>query len=222
MAIFALLFISTRPRANGLMPVTPPSAIRVSLTRTLKDWHDLADIRYNEWIIVPTETVTTNGKLSPISRQAFQRATVDIYKSERPNAVTFLARRGDDVIGGGELSPSELENAIYYAYNATTASTPAPKVLYVTDVVTDRRYRRQGIAAMLMREMESHAAAVLRADYLVLNVAKDNDAAFAFYKRLGYETAASDEFLQVCNVARLLKNAGTQGQETLWKRISSR
>jgi ribosomal protein S18 acetylase RimI-like enzyme len=186
----------------------------VSTTKTIKDWRDLADIRYNEWI-APTET---KNELS-ISRQAFQRATIDIYQTERPNAVTFLVRQGDDehhvVIGAGELSPSELENALLYP---DTTTTTLVQVLYVTDVVTDRRYRRRGIAAMVMQEMEAHAATVLGANFLVLNVAKENDAAFAFYKKLGYEVA-SKEFLQVCNVDQLLQNAGTQGQETLSKRI---
>jgi ribosomal protein S18 acetylase RimI-like enzyme len=56
--------------------------IHIRTVETNEDWNALADIRFDEWIKKDGGTT---------SRQAFQLATRDIYKEERPNSLLLLA-----------------------------------------------------------------------------------------------------------------------------------
>lgn len=238
--ILAIWVISLPPPSavEGFSAISSPSpnaaVRRVQLVETEEqDWNALADIRYDEWIL------EDDGGNGGTSRQAFRAATRDIYKEERPRSLLFLAKQErpqqsghgthvqELVVGAAEMSPYEVEVA---------QSADAPfSALYVTDVVTDSKFRRQGIARMLMQQMEEHAAAAAvmtttttttvggevtgqSSRHLVLNVARDNDPAIRFYGSLGYHVP-SLEFLEHLNVQALEDAAGTQGQLLLEKKI---
>jgi ribosomal protein S18 acetylase RimI-like enzyme len=192
---FLLLFAAGKICAFSFSPTG--NAIQVHQVKTFADWYALADVRYNEWM-----------RDRGITRNSFRRATIEIYQEERPDAILFLAKKNEKVVGAAELSPIELQNAL----------SDNVQVLYVTDVVTDRNHRRQGIAATLMTVLESHAIRQ-GAKYLVLNVAPENAAALSFYRKLRYEQP-QPELSEILNVEKVLENAGTQGQLLLSKTIS--
>ena len=184
------------------------NTIRVKQVKSLADWYALADIRYNEWIQDESDTTPRNS---------FRQATVEIYQEERPDSILFLAKQGGGVVGAAEMSPLELQDAL----TTTTGHCDNNNIImYVTDVVTDQKYRRQGIAATLMHVLESYAIQ-LGIDHLVLNVAPDNYAALKFYQTLGYEEQLSPKLLKILNVEQVAENAGTQGQLLLSKTMIS-
>jgi ribosomal protein S18 acetylase RimI-like enzyme len=192
---FFLLFAAGEICAFSSSPTG--NAIQVDQVKTISDWYALADVRYNEWI-----------RDGGTTRNAFRRATMEIYQEERHDAILFLAKKKDEVaVGAAELSPIELQNTL----------RDNVQVLYVTDVVTERKCRRQGIAATLMSVLESHAIQQ-GAKYLVLNVATENAAALSFYRKLGYEQP-QPELSEILNVEQVAENAGTQGQLLLSKSI---
>jgi ribosomal protein S18 acetylase RimI-like enzyme len=226
---------------------TSSNAFSISTVTTLQDWYALADVRYDEWIMMDDDGVTTTT-----SRRAFRRATVDIYKEERPHATLFLAKHAHDgtVMGAAELSPHELEDCCScrssIAVQNHISSSSSRTILYVTDVVTNRQYRRQGVAATLMQALELHAREQQQEQlhhqqhqeaakiYLVLHVAPDNSAALQFYQTLGYKKVQdpssndgddndgddNNSLLTILNVTQLAENSGTQGQLLLSKTIS--
>lgn len=199
-----LLFIA-HP-ADGFSLSTLGSNVQVTQVTTPGDWLSLADVRYDEWI------KSGNGLGLPVSRDAFRYATIDIYHEERPEAMPFLAKKKNIVVGAAELSPVELEHVL--------STDSDGMVLYVTDVVTDRNHRRQGIAATLMNEMEAHAVQQHGAKYLVLNVAPDNVAAQLFYRKLGYTAQLPLQLSLILNVEQLAENTGTKGHLLMSKQIT--
>jgi ribosomal protein S18 acetylase RimI-like enzyme len=215
--------------SNDVTPV-----VQVTRVQTREEWHALADLRFNEWI----DDGTT-------SREAFRRATLEIYQHERPNAILFLAKTTviDDTIlwgnplvpmvgGAAELSPYELVNAVGIVTPTTSKATapsiqtattttipPLKKIFYVTDVVTDRKCRRKGIAKALMQTLECHARDVLEAHYLVLHVAPGNRAAIAFYETLGFQDPPPRDLLNILRVDVLSDNASTHGELLMSKTL---
>jgi ribosomal protein S18 acetylase RimI-like enzyme len=202
MNAFHLLCIATGLsfHVTQALSASYPSTI-VTQVETLHDWLDLADIRYDEWILAEQG----NSKPVSTSRQAFRAATLDIYRQERPLSTLFLAKQETAVVGAAELSPYELHGV-----------TPFD-ALYVTDVVTKRDYRRQGIARNMMKCIEDHASSihpsVIR---LILNVKHDNLAAIQFYQQLGY-SSPSEESMNQWDPQKLNENAGTHGQMVMEK-----
>jgi ribosomal protein S18 acetylase RimI-like enzyme len=186
------------------------SNIRVSPVQinTPVDVKALADIRYDEWMA----PLASNAPSKP----AFRAATAFLY-AERVTggAIAYLARRDhydkSVVVGAAELSPIELQGALL------SASTV---MLYVTDVVTARKHRRQGVAASLMRELEVQAGK-LGASQLLLHVEEDNTAAISFYQTIGY-ISPSPSLLECLNVDRLAENTNTVGQVLLCKPVLMR
>ena len=126
------------------------------------------------------------------------------------------------------MSSYEVEAAVISKDNHEDDSSPLPlprpcySALYVTDVVTDSKFRRQGIARKLMQGLEDHAAA-MGTTHLVLNVAHENASAIRFYGIMGYRDAQGtlpldflDGFLDVPMIEEL---AGTTGQMMLGKTL---
>jgi ribosomal protein S18 acetylase RimI-like enzyme len=89
---------------------------------------------------------------------------------------------------------------------------------YVTDVVTAARYRRQGIARRMMDQLETRAIQS-GTTHLVLNVKRDNLSALRLYQQLGYDTPSS-ELLEFLDISKLEKEAGTEGQLLLEKKLN--
>lgn len=170
---------------------TATASISVTPIQSIPDVVALANLRYDEWI---------QGGIygSDVSRESFQRATLDMVQ-ERSNggAVAFLARMkksinkdGEDtfgtvVVGAAEVSPIELEGVLQHQRrNHETHQQNENKIekkdermmLYVTDVVTDRNHRRLGVAYSLMMAMEEHAR-VRGCHTLLLHVVVDDTAA---------------------------------------------
>jgi ribosomal protein S18 acetylase RimI-like enzyme len=201
------------------------SNIRVSPVQinTPVDVTALADLRYDEWMA----PLASNAPSKP----AFRAATAELH-AERVigGSVCYLARRDHYdktvVVGAAELSPIELQGALLLSATtvssaSTTAKATAPVMLYVTDVVTDRKHRRQGVAASLMRELEVQAAK-LGASQLLLHVEEDNTSALSFYQSIGY-ISPSPSVLECLNVDRLAENTGnTVGQVLLCKPVLMR
>jgi ribosomal protein S18 acetylase RimI-like enzyme len=193
---------------------------------------DLADLRYNEWIGTPDKDIATSSSLRVVSRQAFRRATSEIHDERfSQGAVAFLARRESDnvVVGAAELSPIELQGAVRFTNKE--ANTSCINVLYITDVVTVRAYRRRGVAMALMQAVERHALASSSASevgttsvLLLLHVEPSNHAALKFYRRIQYHekyqqcTITGEVFV---NAKLLAENAGTTGQVLLGKLVSA-
>ncbi len=209
--VFGLLLVSNSEGFSSIF--RSPFKVRVLPVKTDEDWIALADVRFNEWIQDGT------------SRESFRWATKDMYKTERPQSLLFLATQqtleqkqhepttNDPrmVVGAAELSPYELVPAL---------SQDAPfSAWYVTDVVTVSKYRRQGIARAMMQDLEDHAiAATGGTTYLLLNVAYDNAPAVRFYGTLGYRVPMM-ELLSFLDVSALEHVAGTAGQMLLVKRL---
>jgi len=168
---------------------------------SIRDWQALANLRYNEWM--------KNGE-NTSSEWAFQRATRELYETERTDATVFLAYLEETgkkvVVGSSEASPHELEGVL---------RMDDVKILYITDVVTDANFRRRGIAKKLMMAMEDQ----LDADYFIFHVRPENVTAMDFYRTLGYGPA-TDELLQLIHVDGLEASSGTEGEQLWSKRLS--
>jgi ribosomal protein S18 acetylase RimI-like enzyme len=150
----------------------------VTRVETEQDWIAFADLRYDEWIVPPSNSSTGNrgssgSSIVVPSRRAFRCATRDIYLEERPRSILVLAKRrkqqddkhdDDDpkqemvVMGGAEWSPYEVEAGLV-APTTTNDSTTSSSFSagYVTDVVTAVPYRNQGIGRLIMTTLETLA-----------------------------------------------------------------
>ena len=201
-------------------PVTTPSDVMA-----------LADLRYDEWMVAPfhrNHDDDNNIDEHIPSRYAFRIATAEVVE-ERSRAMAFLARMEDEkddhattsvVVGAAELSPIEFEEAI----DPTMSHLHQNKLLYVTDVVTSSKFRRQGIAHTLMDTLEQSAYDQFgNGTCLFLHVKSDNEAAKQFYAtdRRGYKVPTKDQ-LDGIRVDCLEENAGTTGQILLCKTLVSR
>jgi ribosomal protein S18 acetylase RimI-like enzyme len=186
----ALSSTSTTPIMIQVTPVTAP-----------RDVHDLATLRFNEWIC--DELV--------ISRPAFGMATAEIVQERvAGGAVAFLARIQGTPVGAAELSPMELEHVLRDDQERT--------LCYVTDVVTCRDHRRMGVGEALMVALEQKAT-TMGVSELFLHVEPDNEPALNFYQsqRLGY---GQPQRLEGLDTHRLAENAGAVGQILLSKVLS--
>ncbi len=91
------------------------------------------------------------------------------------------------------LIVAELEAKVVGVANAYLLDTPerfvfrARRTAVVDNVVVAKRFRRAGIATLLLRNLESWAES-LDAHAVELNVWSFNEAATAFYRSLGYST----------------------------------
>lgn len=178
----------------------------------------LANLRYDEWI----------GETFPdTSRHGFQRATAELYEERAlQGAIVFLAKQPSSpdpqsptvVVGAAELSPIELRGAYTFAGSTTTKDRIQTDCLYVTDVVTAKRYRRQGVAQALMEAAEEHARSKVDCSQLLLHVQASNTGALQFYRKLGYRPVSKMKGL---NVQTLAENAGTAGQLLLRKTLKA-
>jgi ribosomal protein S18 acetylase RimI-like enzyme len=194
------------------LQTTMTQALTIKPVQTAKDVADLAELRYNEWMILPSDQ--HQQQKSP-SRAAFGAATAEIIQ-ERTGATPFLARNEDrQPVGAAELSSVELEGVI-------SKDTTSSSILYVTDVVTSQAHRRQGIAQALMVALEE-AARERGTQCLLLHVKPDNHGALAFYQsRLGYHEP-TDTLLEQwdLNLERLTENTATRCQILLCKELVS-
>lgn len=186
---------------------TTNAKIRVAPLQSPKDLIDLGDLRYSEWMTdLPEEERP--------SQMAFRMATADTQQERTAqDAVAFLARDSEQaLVGTAELSGIELRGC----YDEAALIC---RYLYVTDVVTARTHRRQGIAATLMNALEEHAQAGAKSQPTVflLHVEHDNKAALGFYQALGYKIV--EGALEGLDSDRLSQNAGVSGQLLLSKRL---
>lgn len=193
-----------------------PAPRRISVTQVdirstpaplrLRDIFAIADLRYNEWML-------GDGRTPPPPREAFRAATIEIME-ERVGAISFLARFADDkyqtAVGAGELSPIEL-------WGAVVSENENGSFLYVTDVVTVQTHRRAGVGTALMDAMEEHAMQQGISE-LFLHVEKDNAQAIKFYEKRQFKVPSS----AALDVDCLAKNAGTEGQMLLSKKLRRR
>ena len=192
-----------------LMVVTAINAlVTVRPVQSQKDMFDLADLRYDEWILSPEDQ---DLQQSP-SRAAFRAATVEITE-ERTKATPYLARLDDSstttsAVGAVELSFEEFEGVT------------DRNMLYVTDLVVAKDYRRQGIAQSIMKALEI-AAQKQQCECLLLHVKKDNLRALEFYReKLQYAEQPTTDILDGVDLDRLSSNTNTAGQILLCKVLS--
>lgn len=126
-----LLFLCETRHCHGLAAIqqhhqqSSNVGILIHPVESASDIRNLADLRYNEWIVKDKDdggTCTTNT----VSRHAFRCATAEIHEERvAEGAVAFLARRtvGDNrAVGAAELSPIELQGAIISVAAAAAAA----------------------------------------------------------------------------------------------------
>jgi ribosomal protein S18 acetylase RimI-like enzyme len=195
--------------SNGLV-VSRSSSIEVYPVQSPRDEIDLADSRYQEWML---KEDTSNDPPSPY---AFRMATAEITR-ERANhgAIAFLAKSPLSsstldavIVGSAELSTVEFEGTFL-----NDDKKRNEEYWYITDVVTSSQHRRMGIGTALMNVMEQHAAAGSRCN-IYLHVCEENVGALRFYQRRGYEEVSD---CQEFNAEKLAENADTRGQQLLCK-----
>lgn len=203
-----LLGILLVPHAKALN-----SVVNVKQVVSPPDLLGLADLRYAEWIQDPNDA-------SAPSKRAFRMATADIVEERaQQGAVIFIAQTVDDgsIVGAAELSPIELRQC----YSKTDGDDEST-CLYVTDVVTARTHRRMGVGEKLMIAVEKEAAGK-GALWLLLHVKQQNQAALAFYRKVGYTVVEPEGHLlsaQMIDTECLAKNANAQGQMLLCKKAA--
>ena len=186
---------------------TSTPLVQVSKIETFDDFNalfKLADARYDEWI----------GPTGGTSRDSFRMATLEMYQEERTESTVMLAFLKGITVGAAELSPIEVQGCVVNDEHSATSC------LYITDVVTDSRFRRKGIGRALIDALESEAMNC-NADYLLLHVMPDNQSALDFYDRLKFKPP-SEDLEQILNAPKLAENAGAEGQVLLTKNVSSK
>lgn len=185
--------------------------IEVHPIATQKDVLDLADLRFDEWMLNDSDSSST-----PPSRYAFRMATAEVTDERgQEGAVSFLATMGPStiVVGSAELSPIELRGTMDAS---TTANTPW---LYVTDVVTSSNHRRLGVGNALMDAVEEHASQHMSCTRIYLHVCPDNEGAIRFYNKRGYSQVSNNAELDAKSLAQA---AGTEGQFLLFADLALR
>ena len=141
------------------------------------------------------------------------------------------------VLGGAEWSPYEVEAGLVLPSTTMKESSSSSFSLgYVTDVVTAVPYRKQGIGRLIMTTLETLAVTLATTTtpttmdeppqqpptthFLLLHVHPDNTSALRFYRQqLGYTTVLSSELEKCLDVRKLEKEAGTEGQILLVKKL---
>ena len=158
---YAPIIVLQQQRSN-IVSAEEEQVVVVRPVTSASDVLELADLRYNEWIMVPDSMTHDND--GGVSRHGFRCATAEICEERSSQgAVAFLARLQQDhsntrsnnssssrqvAVGAAELSPIELQGAV---------RDSNVRMLYVTDFVTVREYRRRGVARALMRALEEYA-----------------------------------------------------------------
>ena len=207
--LFPILFalLTLLPRSTNSLVVVQP----IKSPSSSDDVFALADLRYEEWI---------QDAFPDTSRHGFRLATAELYdERQSQGAIVFLAKQRSSpeqrpiAVGAAELSPIELQGV----YTGTNDKEGA-SCLYVTDVVTAKQYRRQGIAKALMEAVEEHARSKQKCTQLLLHVEASNTAALHFYRKLGYDQVVQ-EGMEGLDLDVLADNACTQGQLLLCKRL---
>ena len=204
--------------------------VRVQPIQSAADIQHLDDLRYNEWI---------RDQYPDTSQSGFAMATAELYHERAADgAVGFLAmesksrlsKERPSAMGAGELSPIEFDGAIN---TQIPENEIIPWFWYITDVVTAREHRRQGVARALMDAMEDYAAQSqptnqqhkstgdCRTCCLLLHVESSNEPALAFYESLGYTSALPPILENILDTHRLESNAGTQDQLLLCKLVET-
>lgn len=79
--------------------------------------------------------------------------------------------------------------ALFFRHYSTTRGQPG---VYVQDLWTAPQARGQGLGAQLLAAAADHAHAAWGAGYLALTTHGHNEAARAFYERLGFAAQADD------------------------------
>jgi ribosomal protein S18 acetylase RimI-like enzyme len=233
----------------------------------------LAELRYNEWIrdVHPNvsphaflaatielleERVVQGGATVLLAQRAASPTAMlsedhDSAISDRErgkNGPLFRSRESMAVVGAAELSPLELDGCTL-SNGLATDGHEFGRFLYVTDVVTCRTFRRQGVALALMKAMEELAVQYPSrhrdnhtSDWtktpsraptpttLLLHVEATNLAALQLYqgealkyKTLSISSSGSDglSLASILDVARLAENAGVTNQLLLYKTLAA-
>jgi len=103
-----------------------------------------------------------------------------------PHAAMLVAE-ADPPPGGGVMTGAVIGAVLVRAYDTPTDPTMVPRRrAHVEALVVDRRHRRAGVGRALM-EAASTWARERGATEIVLTVWAGNQAAEAFYQRLGYQ-----------------------------------
>jgi len=213
---------SSRQRQQVIRTVTAQSASDITA---------LATLRYNEWM--------TDQE---VRRDAFTAATYEMFQERAAQqSIVFLAmmntmgtsttttttngsnrKSKEEPAGAVELSPIELDQVLLnqgqgqgQGSNSNNVDNNHHQFLYATDLVTASQFRRQGVAAALMKAAEQHCFP----GHLLLHVEPNNSAALTFYNKLGYRTIESDDDIEgyLLDLGRLTENTGTKGQLLLAK-----
>jgi GNAT superfamily N-acetyltransferase len=113
-----------------------------------------------------------------------QRSVQDIEQfgfSEPPFFHTLIAWKGSDAVG----------LAVYFREFSTWRGTPG---VYVQDLYVSAKMRSTGLGWQLMEAVFAQAR-VWGASYCKLSVYDENDAAIAFYERLGFQVRENEQIL---------------------------
>lgn len=164
-----------------------------------KDISTLADLRYDEFI------KPTDGNSIP--REAFRMATAELHQERQHGSVAFLAWKGEVAVGATEISSLELQKA--------ELNPVSSKMLYATDLVVSECHRRQGIAGMLVDEMERYCKEN-GVDTLLLHIKPNNEPARRLYEARNFQVSDAN-LLARLDIDKLNENAGTHGQILLYK-----
>ena len=225
----ALVVVVTHALSADLpLPSAGRLPVLVRPVQSNSDLMALADLRYHEWMM--QECAESRPSLT-----AFRMATVELQQERiDQHAIVVLARctsNKDMVVGAAELSPIEVQGCW------DTSPKKGHGRFYVTDVVTASSYRRQGVAASLMRTLEEYAmksqqqhespvSTVQQSILMLLHVKPDNVGALRFYQSLGYQVHASATVesgpLKGLNLDQLAENAGVMDQLVLFKVITNK
>ena len=233
MMLMMLLFITSSYSCHGLNINTSTytnTIIQVRAAQSASDITALATLRYNEWMMDHQEEVR---------RDAFTAATYELFQERAAQqSMVFLAMMNmgtkakgsntsksknskseeEEPAGAVELSPIELDQVLLnqgQGSNSNNVDNNHHQFLYATDLVTASQFRRQGVAAALMKAAEQHCFP----GHLLLHVEPDNSAALTFYDKLGYRAIEADDAIEgyLLDLGRLTENAGTEGQLLLAK-----
>ena len=181
------------------------SNFKVHQVNSFADVRDLADLRYNEWIVGSDEDEREQPSLA-----AFRMATAEVHQERKDQGAKIFIAKCEETgvaVGSAEISPIEVENCC-------TSDNP---YLYITDVVTSFSHRRKGIGKKLLNTLEQEAINCGIGNVCLHVDKQNNEAAFQFYMRNGYsECNETDGKL---NETQLTTNTGTSGQVLLAKEL---
>ncbi len=140
---------------------------------TIEDVPEIKKLLFATWTFAYKDILT----LDEIKKITSKWHSPEVLSKEinNPQNVFFIAKIGEKIVG-----------------QCNAESRESGKTVYIERIHVLPDYHRQGIGKKLMEEVLSYCP---EAQSVILEVEKDNERAYLFYKKLGFQKVGDKQFI---------------------------